>query len=53
MACQEERAEIAVTLVQNGANLHVLNKVRVYTYTTVGIICNSGAITLTSIQTQK
>ena len=27
MACQEERAEIAVTLVENGANLHIQNKV--------------------------
>ena len=27
MACQEERAEIAVILVENGANLHIQNKV--------------------------
>ena len=28
MACQEERAEIAVTLAENGANLYIQNKVR-------------------------
>ena len=27
MACEEERAEIAVTLVENGANLYIQNKV--------------------------
>ena len=30
MACQEERAEIAVTLVENGASLNIQNKVRDY-----------------------
>jgi len=27
MACEEERAEIAVTLVENDANLYIQNKV--------------------------
>ena len=27
MACEEKRAEIAVTLVENGANLYIPNKV--------------------------
>ena len=28
MACEEGRAEIAVTLVENGANIYIQNKVR-------------------------